>query len=65
MSFSRYQYKGFWIEIFLETDFQQKNFWYEFSIEMPNWGEGVIRHSPYVSSDQAEFAAEELIESWN
>lgn len=60
----RYQYKGFWIDISLNTDFEQKTFWYEASIELPNQ-EGVISDYPYPSLDQAEEAAEVLIDSWN
>lgn len=60
----RYQYKGFWIDISLNTDFEQKDFWYEATIELPNQ-EGVISDYPYPSLDQAQEAAEVLIDSWN
>lgn len=60
----RYQYKGFWIDISLNTSFQQKDFWYEVKIELPNQ-QGVISDYPYPSLDQAEEAATSLIDSWN
>lgn len=60
----RYQYKGHWIDIALQADFSQKNFWYQATIELPNQA-GVISEYPYPSLDQAECAAEEMIDSWN
>lgn len=60
----QYQFKGFWIDISLNTDFEQKTFWYEVTIELPNQ-EGIVSDYPYPSLEQAEFAAEELIDSWN
>lgn len=60
----RYQYKGFWIEIFLIPDFENHQISYQASIELPNEG-GVISDYPHPNLDQAEFAAEEMIESWN
>ena len=60
----RYQYKGFWIEISLIPDFENHEISYQASIELPNQ-DGVFSCYSYPSIDQAEFAAEELIESWN
>lgn len=78
---SRYRYKGYWIEIFLEADDVSDAFGstlndratqticdhrilYRASIELPNQG-GVISGEPQESKEKAEFAAEELINSWN
>lgn len=61
---NRYCYKGFWIEIFLEADFEHDRIFYTASVELPNKS-GVILGEPKESRDEAEFAAEELIDSWN
>lgn len=55
----RYQYKGHWIEVFIEEDGS-----YSASIELSR-ERGIIACSgaPYV--EQAEFIAEELINSWD
>lgn len=62
---SRYKYKGHWIDIMLNTDFEQKEFWYEVTIELPNRGGVITSDYNYPTIDGAEFAAEELIDSWN
>lgn len=66
--YSRYQYKGFWIEIFFENNFElaighELSGWYA-SIELPNNG-GCISTGMLCDRENAEFAAEELIDSWN
>jgi len=61
---NRYLYKGFWIRIFLEADFERDLILYTASIELPN-KDGVILGELKESRDEAEFAAEELIDSWN
>lgn len=52
----RYQYKSFWIELFIQEDGSFTGF-----IEIP---QGRV---PTTGStqDEAEFAAEEVIDSWN
>ena len=60
----RYQYKGFWVDISMIPDFENHEILYQVDIELPNQ-EGVISDYPYPSLDQAEFAAEELIDGWN
>ena len=60
----RYLYKGYWIEIFLEADFARDRILYTASVELPN-NRGVILGKPTENRDEAEFAAEELIDSWN
>lgn len=71
---NRYRYKGFWIQVLLEADFERDAYGgtlscdhhilYTVSVELPNKGE-VISGEPKESRDEAEFAAEELIDSWN
>lgn len=61
---NRYQYKGFWIDISMIPDFENHEISYEASIELPNQ-KGVVSDYPYSSLDEAEFAAEELIDSWD
>ena len=61
---NRYSYKGFWIQVFLEADFEHDCIFYAASVELPNKG-GVISGEPKESRHEAEFAAEELIDSWN
>ena len=60
----RYQYKGCWIEVFIEADFKRDRLLYVASVEIPG-GRGVIKSSTFESREEAEFAAEELVESWN
>ncbi len=59
-----YCYKGCWIEIFIEADFERERILYTASVELPNKG-GVISGESKESRHEAEFAAEELIDSWN
>lgn len=59
-----YQYKGCWIEIFIEADFKRDRLLYVASVELLN-GRDVITSSIFESREEAEFAAEELIDSWN
>jgi hypothetical protein len=54
----RYQYKGFWVEIFIEEN------GYQAYVELPHQG-GVISSKVLPNLDQVEFAVEELIDSWN
>ncbi len=61
---NRYCYKGFWIQIFLEADFERGLILYTASVELPN-NKGVILGKPIENRDEAGFAAEELIDSWN
>lgn len=70
---NRYRYKGFWIQVFLEADFVRDaeggspcdhRIFYTASVELPN-KRGVISGEPKDSRDEAEFVAEELIDSWN
>ena len=61
---NRYRYKGFWIQIFLKADFERGLILYTASVELPN-NRGVILGKPTENRDEAEFAAEELIDSWN
>ena len=70
---NRYRYKGFWIRVFLEADFERDEggtlscdhrILYNASVELPNKC-GVISGEPKESRHEAEFAAEELIDSWN
>jgi len=62
---NRYQYKGYWIEIFIcqekETD---DYFFYEPYIELPN-ERGVVVGGKCKSFDEAQLRASQLIESWN
>ena len=60
----RYFYKGHWIEIFLEADFVRDRILYTASIELPN-KKGVVSGEPKENKEEAEFAAEDLIDSWN
>lgn len=64
---SRYQYKGFWIETFFEPKFKlfsnESAGWYA-SIELPH-NQGCVGSALYPDRENAEFAAEELIDSWN
>lgn len=60
----RYQYKGIWIEIFIEADFENNTFAYHAYIELPR-EEGCLTSNACGSREEAEFAAEELIDSWN
>lgn len=59
----RYQYKGYWIETFIELD-ESEEFYYVSYVELPH-NEGVIESHLSGSREEAEFAAEELINSWN
>lgn len=59
-----YIYKGYWIEIFLEADFVRDRILYTASIELPN-KKGVVSGEPKENREEAEFAAEDLIDSWN
>lgn len=62
---SRYQYKGHWIEVFLNADDNDcDRILYSASVELPNEA-GVISSHLKESREEAEFAAEELIDSWN
>ncbi len=62
---NRYQYKGYWIEVFLDADDNDcDRILYSASVELPN-ETGVISSHPQESREEAEFAAEELIDSWN
>lgn len=61
---NRYCYKDFWIQIFLEADFERGLILYPASVELPN-NKGVILGKPTENRDETEFAAEELIDSWN
>lgn len=61
---NRYCYKGFRIQIFLEADFKCDHIFYTASVKLPNKG-GVISGEPKESRHEAEFEAEELIDSWN
>lgn len=61
---NRYRYKGFWIQIFLEVDFERDRILYTASVELPN-KDGVISGELKEGRDEAEFAAEELIDGWN
>ena len=61
---NRYRYKGFLVHVFLETDFERGLILYTASVELPN-NRGVILGKPTENRDEAEFAAEELIDSWN
>lgn len=61
---NRYCYKGFWIQIFIEADFERGRILYTASVELPN-NKGVISGKPTENRDEAEFTAEELIDSWN
>ena len=66
---NRYQYRGFWIEIFLEPSFEQSRFKedsFNYSAMIELWGNhGCISVGSYSDKENAEFAAEELIDSWN
>ena len=61
---SRYEYKGFWIEIVIEADFERGCVLYEAVIELNNRG-GIIKTCSTEIREEAEFAAEEMIDSWN
>lgn len=66
---NKYQYKGFWIEVFLESNsessqFEDQLFDYYASVELGG-NRGCITTGLYSDKENAEFAAEELIESWN
>lgn len=61
---NRYQYKGYWIHIYLEADWEYNLILYTASVELPNDG-GVVTGYSKESREEAEFAAEELIDSWN
>lgn len=61
---NRCRYKGFWIQIFLEVNFERGLILYTASVELPN-KRGMILDDPKENRDEAEFAAEELIDSWN
>lgn len=78
-SVNRYQYKGYWVEIFMcqEPDlnqyyerFREEGFspklshLYQACVELPN-ERGTVEGEKYGSADEAEFAVTELIESWN
>ena len=60
----RYQYKGFWIEIFIDADFENHRLLFYVSVELPG-DKDCINSNPYESREEAEFAAEEMIDSWN
>lgn len=59
-----YLYKDCWIEMFLEADFVRDRILYTASIELPN-KKGVVSGEPKENREEAEFAAEDLIDSWN
>ncbi len=59
---SRYEYLGYWIEVFIVE--VEGVLFYSPSIELPN-ERGVISGGNYGSWDEAEFATAELINSWN
>ena len=61
---NRYRYKGFWIQIFLKADFERGLILYTASVELPN-KKGVVSGEPKENRQEAEFAAEDLIDSWN
>lgn len=60
----RYRYKGFLVQVFIEADFERGLILYTASVELPN-NKGVISGKPTENRDEAELAAEELINSWN
>lgn len=60
----RYQYKGYFIETFIHLDLDKGSFYYTACVELLN-NKGVIECFPKNSRNEAEFAAEELIDSWN
>lgn len=62
---NRHQYLGYWIEVFIEPLPDDKDeLGYTSTVELPNQ-RGVISGGLYGSYDEAIFAAEELINSWN
>lgn len=62
---SRYQYKGYWVEIRICQEPDENGYClYTPYVELPN-RRGVIIGGKYGSFDEAEFATVELIESWN
>lgn len=61
---NRYQYQGFWIEVSLEPDFEHNRVLYIASVELPGRG-GVVTNAGTENREEAEFAVEELIDSWN
>jgi hypothetical protein len=62
--FKRYQYKGFWIESFIEPNFETGEFKWYASIELPR-KQGCISGSLKATRVESELAAEELIDSWD
>lgn len=60
--FSRYQYLGYWVEIFIVE--VEGELFYSPYLELPN-ERGVIVGGEYGSWDEAEFAISELVNSWN
>ncbi|MBE9191426.1 hypothetical protein IQ230_13930 [Gloeocapsopsis crepidinum LEGE 06123] len=58
----RYQYKGFWIRVFIDITESQR-FNYVACVELPR--SGIIQTTHLSSKEEAEFAAEEIIDSWN
>lgn len=64
MHHNRYQYKGHWIKVFIELDENEEFFDYVSYVELPR-NEGVIESCRNATREEAEFAAEELINSWN
>ncbi len=62
---NRHQYLGYWIEVFIELlPEKEDEFGYTSTVELPG-KRGVITGRLYSSYDEAVFAAEELINSWN
>jgi hypothetical protein len=49
---SRYQYKGFWVKIFISGDFKNNCLRFYASVELPG-DRGSIDSSPYLSREEA------------
>ncbi len=60
---TRFQIQGYWVEFFLEHDARGVLGWVA-CLELPN-ERGVITGGNYSSFEEAEFATNELILSWN
>lgn len=57
-----YKYKGFWIKVHIDPTDNPFRFLHTASVETPT---RTAVNSPKETRDEAEVAAEELIDSWN